>query len=347
MSTKELIKKAILNVGEKKKRFQAPSITDALQEPVSRQYVTSILKDLVQSGDLLRTGGGRYTFYALPKYAEYLGKRIRQHFLNNDLEEHEVLDSLEKQAAFIADLPENMKSIFTYSFSEMMNNAIEHSQSKNISVEISTLDQNLNFVVQDEGIGAFRNVMNKRKLASELEAIQDLLKGKTTTAAHAHSGEGIFFTSKIADVFVLDSFGYRLRVDNLINDVFLEELKVPVKGTRVEFSLAVDSKKHLNDIFTHYQTDPSEYAFDRTEILVKLYTMGSIYISRSQARRVMSSLGGKFRVITLDFDKVPTVGQAFADEIFRVFKKKYPYIEVTPTNMNKAVSFMVNRVAEE
>ena len=79
-----------------------------------------------------------------------------------------------------------------------------------------------------------------------------------------------------------------------------------------------------------------------TEIKIKLYTMGTIHISRSQARRVLNRLE-KFRKVILDFDKVPTVGQAFADEIFRVFKEKYPEVEIIPENMNEAVEFMVER----
>ena len=70
--------------------------------------------------------------------------------------------------------------------------------------------------------------------------------------------------------------------------------------------------------------------------------MYSHHISRSQARRVLEGLD-KFLHIILDFDGVKNIGQAFADQIFRVFKNKYPDIKITPINMNEEVSFMVNR----
>ena len=89
------------------------------------------------------------------------------------------------------------------------------------------------FFVNDFGIGVFRNVMQKQKLKSELEAIQDLLKGKTTTQPHAHSGEGIFFTSKVADIFSLESFGKKLTINNILNDIFIEEVKPSKRGTKV------------------------------------------------------------------------------------------------------------------
>jgi hypothetical protein len=223
----------------------------------------------------------------------------------------------------------------------MLNNAIEHSESHNVEVEVVE-DKRIKFIVNDFGIGVFKSVMQKKHLNNEIEAIQDLLKGKTTTAPRAHSGEGIFFTSKSADVFVLDSFNLRLRVDNVLGDIFVEELDMPKKGTRVSFEISNSSQRHLTDIFSKYQTNPDEPAFDKTEIQIKLYTMGTIYVSRSQARRVLEGLD-KFKTIILDFDKVPTIGQAFADEIFRVFQNRHPNIKIKSDNMNDAVKFMIQR----
>ena len=168
------------------------------------------------------------------------------------------------------------------------------------------------------------------------------MKGKTTTQPKAHSGEGIFFTSKIGDLFTLESFGYRLRIDNDLDDFFIEKVKPMKKGTKVCFSISLNSKRHLNDIFKEFQTNPEEPAFDKTKITVRLYTMGTIYISRSQARRILSGLT-KYKEVILDFNKVPTVGQAFADEIFRVFKQNHPEVLIKPINMAEPVKFMIDR----
>src|SRR3546814_7509415 len=94
----------------------------------------------------------------------------------------------------------------------------------------------------------FRNVMKQRGIDSELEARQDLLKGKTTTVPKAHSGEGIFFTSKVADEFILESFGYVLRVDNRIDDVFIERGSAK-RGTRVSFLISERSTRRLDQVF--------------------------------------------------------------------------------------------------
>ncbi|MBT3293288.1 DUF4325 domain-containing protein [Candidatus Peregrinibacteria bacterium] len=300
---------------------------------------------MIKKGLLIKLGSTRSASYVLPKYAGNIEWKFDRRYLNKNLAEHEVLEDIEGRAQFRQSLSENVRNIFEYTFSEMLNNAIEHSESENIHVIVEKNENNLLFQINDFGIGVFRNIMNDRKLKSELEAVQDLLKGKTTTQPQAHSGEGIFFTSKIADAFSLESFGYKLTIENNIEDLFFEEIKPSKKGTKVSFDIACNSERHLNDLFAEYQTNPEEYAFDKTEIQIKLYTMGTIHISRSQARRVLTGLE-KFKSITLDFDNVPNVGQAFADEIFRVFKNKNPDIQITPINMNKAVKFMIGRVGK-
>jgi len=324
----------------------------AVQFAVSRQYLSRLINELVKAGKLIKVGETRYAYYILPEYAqqhpEILPAQYIKTFNNASLEEHVILSRIEQEYPSLGKLPENIRSIFTYAFSEMFNNAIEHSQSKTIRIEVAVQNKRLLFVVEDYGIGIFRNVMRERNLKSEFEAMQDLLKGKTTTMPKSHSGEGIFFTSKVGDMFILDSYGYQLMIDNKLPDVFIEKVNKIKKGTRVTFNLNISSSLHLNDIFKKY-TDigaGKDYGFDRTEIRIKLYTMAGIYISRSQARRVLAGLE-KFKVIVFDFDKVSVVGQAFADEIFRVFRHKYPDIRLETENMNESVNFMVERARSE
>lgn len=337
------MKETILHIAAKKTKFKTSDIVRGLRGKISRQFVSYEINKLVKEGKLIKGGATKSAFYAFPSHASLLGTKIHKRLVNVGLKEHEVFDDLKSQTTFIKDLRENVYSILAYAFSEMLNNAIEHSKSKYVEITAQKVGENISFIVDDFGIGVFKNVMKKRGLNSELEAIQDILKGKTTTQPQAHSGEGIFFTSKVADIFVLESFGYRLRIDNLIHDIFVEEVKPVKHGTNVTFIISMHSPRHLNKVFNRYQTDPQNLAFDKTEIKVRLYTMGTIYISRSQARRVLSGLE-KFRSIILDFDKVPTIGQAFADEIFRVFQSKYPHISIKPINTNEAVSFMIGRV---
>lgn len=320
---------------------------------VSRQYASQIISQLVQEGMLMKLGSTRSARYAHPdylaKHPELISNRYHRTLYGKGLEEHKVLDDIERDFYPFRSLPENIKSIFAYAFSEMLNNAIEHSKSEKIDVVILIDRDKLSFIVDDFGIGVYRNIMQKRHLKSELEAIQDLLKGKTTTAPKLHSGEGIFFTSKVGDSFILDSYGHELIIDNTIQDLFVKIPKGRMKnGTKVTFTINTKEARHLNDIFKKYTNASGDvdYGFDKTEIRVRLYTLGGVHISRSQARRVLSGLE-KFKVITMDYAQVPMIGQAFADEIYRVFKSKYPDVRIQNENMNEAVKFMVERAINE
>jgi len=73
---------------------------------------------------------------------------------------------------------------------------------------------------------------------------------------------------------------------------------------------------------------------------------GGIHISRSQARRILEGLE-KFKVILLDFENVPLVGQAFVDEIYRVFQNAHSDILIQEENMSEGVKFMVKRAKNE
>lgn len=338
MSTRE----KVLNFISQKREVQSSEIASFFG--VSRQYASRLLKVLLNNRELVKVGSTKSSRYALPQFANSLGlERSKRRLQNKDLKEHEVLDSFLSVFPAFRSASEQVQSILRYAFSEMLNNAIEHSGSNAIEVEVIDTGGSIRFIVNDFGVGIFRNIMKKCGLKSELEAMQDLLKGKITTEPKAHSGEGIFFTSKAADRFILESFNHRMVVDNLINDIFFEEHKPNKNGTRVIFSIAKNTSRHLINVFRKFQSDPAEQAFDRTEIHIRLFTMGTIYVSRSQARRILTGLD-KFKSIIFDFDRVPSVGQAFADEIFRVFKVEFPDVSVSPVNMNEEVRFMIERV---
>ena len=340
MTTKDTALKIIAKASEISTRQLVEKIG------VSRQQANNVISQLVKEGRLIRVGKPPHIAYFAPGHHKLSQAGFTRTFRNQDLKEHEILEEVKKELGSISQLPENIRSIFDYAFSEMLNNAIEHSESKQIKVDVGREKDSLLFVVEDFGIGVFKNIMKKKGLSSPLEAIQDLLKGKLTTQPQAHSGEGIFFTSRVADLFILESFDYRLRRDNIVDDIFVEKIDPPTtEGTKVIFRINQSGTKHLNDVFKEYQTGNTELGFDKTEIKVRLYTMDTIYVSRSQARRILTGLD-QFESIIMDFEKVPTIGQAFADEIFRVFKNKYPKKIVSTVNTNEAVQFMIDRVAK-
>ena len=310
---------------------------------VSRQYIARLLKEMVVDGELVKGGNTRKAIYSLPENAIYINPKFNLKLKNKNLEEDRILDQVRLSLPGYNSLREEIKKSFDYSFSEILNNAIEHSRSKTIDINVGINNGLVEFTIQDGGVGVFENIMNKYKLNSEIEAVQDLLKGKTTTAPHAHSGEGIFFSSKVCDQFEIDSHDIILQVNNILPDVFIRDSSISKKGSLIRWKTSLNSQRLLSDIFSQYQRDKDLFEFDLTSVYVHLYTLDTVYISRSQARRLLMGLD-KFKKIILDFSKVEIIGQGFADEIFRVFKENNPLIIVEYKNTVPIIESMIKHI---
>lgn len=310
----------------------------------SRAYINRFFQDLKEEGKIVLLGRANKAKYVLAEKENV--SRAKSHILsarrflkNKDLLEDSVLDDLKKNTGIFSRLPKNVQQILDYSFTELLNNAIDHSGSKTIDIGIEREKDRIEFSVVDKGVGIFNHIARKRGLKSELEAIQDLVKGKQTTAPREHSGEGIFFTSKAADMLTIRSSTKKLIFNNIIDDVFVRDAG-RIKGTRVAFIISLKSKTSLSRIFEKYSE--GLFNFSKTKVLVKLYKIGTEYISRSQARRILSGLE-KFKIITLDFKGVDMVGRSFADEIFRAWKGRHPDIKVDYQNANKNIDFTIKK----
>lgn len=310
----------------------------------SRAYINRFFKELREGGKIELIGRANQAFYVLAKKNEIEKAKkkilsIRRILKNRELSEDVILDEIKRDTGIFFNVPGNISKILDYAFTEMLNNAIEHSGSRQIEI-LMKRDSVSRFDVIDKGVGIFNNIMKKKKLKSELEAIQDLLKGKQTTAPREHTGEGIFFTSKVADILTIQSSRKKLLFNNILGDIFIKDSNKNIKGTKVTFAISLRAKTNLDEVFKKYAG--AAFAFAKTEVNVRLYKLDTDFISRSQARRVMSGLD-KFRTITLDFKNVNTVGQAFGDEVFRVWQGHHPSIKLTYKNANENIIFMLKR----
>ena len=162
----------------------------------------------------------------------------------------------------------------------------------------------------------------------------ELAKGKFTTDPARHTGEGIFFTSKMVDAFDISSGGvYFTSVSPIKN----------AKGTAVWMKLRNASDRSRKEVYDAYASPENNYAFDRTVVPVKMAEHNeNDLISRSQAKRLLLRID-RFRKVVLDFKNVNQIGQAFADEIFRVFLRRHPGVEVQVRNANAHISNMIRR----
>jgi anti-sigma regulatory factor (Ser/Thr protein kinase) len=253
------------------------------------------------------------------------------------LAEHEVWSQL-RAAIFPDDRPEAARKIAGYASTEMLNNAIDHSGGTTASVHALRDRERVAITITDDGIGVFRKLIERFGLADGLEAIQELHKGKLTTAPAAHTGEGIFFTSKLVDRFSLAANGLEWIVDNDRDDVAVLE-RATGRGTTVEFAIRLDTSRAIHEIFDAFA---GEHGFVRSRTTIRLFELGTEFVSRSEAKRVASRLD-QFEEVELDFAGVAGVGQGFVDELFRVWAGEHPGTRLLPIRMNDEVRFMVQR----
>jgi hypothetical protein len=303
------------------------------QMGVSRQMAHRLLSELVAEGRLVRSGSGRAVSYrdsgSLPFVRRYPRAVIA---------EDKVWAETAVACRAVEELPRPARSILQYAFTEMLNNAIEHSTGREIEVRIEAAADGLAFAIADDGVGVFANLRKLLHLPSDLVALQELSKGKLTTLPAGHTGEGVFFTSKAARWFELSSGGLRWTVDNVRGDVAVGSSSVK-RGTVVRVEIARRPRRKLADVFAEYTED---FAFTKTHVVIKLFTHGTRFISRSEARRVVSNLD-KWRSVVLDFSGVEEVGQGFADEIFRVWARAHPEVKLDAVSMSEPVAFLVRR----
>jgi len=225
-----------------------------------------------------------------------------------------------------------------YGFTEILNNAVDHSRGTSAVCRWWVDATVLVFEVCDDGEGAFVHLRDGLALGDSFAAIQELSKGKTTTDPSRHTGEGIFFTSKISDVFVLAANGLRWTVDNLRDDQAVGVSDRTV-GTVVRCEFDAQTGRTPADVFDRYSVD---HDFVRTRTAVRLFEIGVRFVSRSEARRLMHGLE-RFEEILVDFRGVEEVGQGFVDEVFRVWPGQHPGHRVVPVNMAGPVEAMVRR----
>ncbi|MBU1157191.1 MAG: DUF4325 domain-containing protein [Proteobacteria bacterium] len=304
----------------------------------SRQTANTHLKALLGNGLIIAEGNTRARIYSLATTNEQ--SKLYQ---LSGLEEDRVW--LELTAPVVKDLPENVRDIWRYGITEMVNNAIDHSGSPFVFVHITRNALYTDCWVMDEGEGIFLKIQKELGLYDPREAILELAKGKLTTDPKNHTGEGIFFTSRVFDQFSI--FSGKLRFVHTNSQIdFLIEDPSDKQGTHVFMRLFNDSDRTVQKVFNEFAA-PEDYTFSKTVVPVRLAQYeGEKLVSRSQAKRLYQRFE-RFRYVVLDFEGVLEIGQAFADELFRVFSAEHPNVELTSINANKIVTQMIDRATSK
>ncbi|MFH1048028.1 MAG: DUF4325 domain-containing protein [Patescibacteria group bacterium] len=344
MSKANEIRREIKKILQSHKELQKQDLVDSF--PKHEPLIGYVLHKAVSDGELVKLGSTRGAKYSQVNFgAIKISKSgINRIYQCGEQSESDIFHEMQDEFLNQHKISENASSIVPYAFTEMVNNAIDHSQSEKIEVAMDVQNGQIRFTVRDWGIGVFENVRQSLDLPSERLALAELTKGKFTTSPKWHSGEGIFFTSRAADLFRLTGGNLTLERNNTTGALNVIENEAPVEGTLVEFVVSADTNRSLSrDVFNQFEIESGANDFGKTEITVRLFDRGNILVSRSQAKRIMAGTE-KFSVVMLDFDGVPLIGQGFADEIFRIFVRENPNTKVLVKNAGPDVQMMIDRV---
>jgi anti-sigma regulatory factor (Ser/Thr protein kinase) len=308
---------------------------------ITRQAVNKHLQRLTDEKVLAESGKTRSRIYKLSPLVEWRGS---YELGGPNVPGEDVVWTNDVRLA-LGQLPDNALNIWHHGFTEMFNNAIDHSGGASISVYVTKNAAETLMQLSDNGVGIFKKIQSALNLLDERHAVLELAKGKFTTDPKNHSGEGIFFTSRMFDSFSIISgkvvFSHQFgKKEDWIEE---PETKDSHPGTHVFMKLNNHTSRTTRKIFDQFSSD-EDYTFNKTIVPVNLAKYGDDnLISRSQAKRLLARVE-LFKIVILDFKGVPTIGQAFADEIFRVFANEHPAIELMATNTSSEVKRMIERV---
>jgi len=239
-----------------------------------------------------------------------------------------------------------VRNLANIALTEMLNNALDHAQAQQVAMGMHVQGGRLQMLVADDGVGIFAKIANAAQLFDTRLAVLELAKGKFTTAPEGHSGIGIFVSSRMMDGFAIESGGLRFdphdAADALPLFTWMDAkacLKPSAVQTVVRMDLALQTQRNANDVYLKYfePTEVGADAFHTTEIPVRLAQLSGELISRSQAKWV-TERATQFKTVILDFEGVQTVGQAFVDEVFRVFAVAHPHVRLKTMGLTPEVA---------
>ncbi len=303
---------------------------------VSRSTANRALTRLAALQWLVREGTPRR-----PHWRPGLLRQVVQRYALAGLEED--LPWARDFAPFFA-LEAPVRRLVQHAFTELLNNAIDHSGGSSVTVSLRQTPSHVQLLVSDDGRGIFDKLHETFGLADPTLAMLELSKGKLSSQPERHTGRGLFFTSKLADVFDLHANHHAFQQRHWEPHAWTPRSALPHHGTSVYVAIALDTQRTLASVHQAYSLDGTTPAFERTVVPLRLITHADDGLaSRAQARRVAARLQS-FRRAEVDFAGVPHVGHGFADELFRVQATTLAGVELVPLNMAPDVAATVGSI---
>lgn len=236
------------------------------------------------------------------------------------------------------DLRPNVARLAQHAFTELLNNAIDHSGGSGVTVSVRQTGMHLQMLVSDDGCGIFQRIEQAWQIDDPRLAMLELGKGKLTTQPARHLGQGLFYVARAADVFDLHAnrHAFQRRPGH---SGWADVRPLERQGTSIYLAIALDTTRTLDEVLRSHADEG--YGFEHTEVSLRLLTGSSTWLeSRAQARRATARLSA-FRRAHLDFSGIDEIGPAFADELFRVYARAHPQVQLVPEAAAPRVAAMI------
>ncbi|HSS65725.1 MAG TPA: helix-turn-helix domain-containing protein, partial [Gammaproteobacteria bacterium] len=124
---------AILAYVERRGSATSTELADHLK--LTRQAINLHLRQLIDSGEIIKTGSTRSARYFPPSAAPE-PEIFEGQFNLEGLDEARVYDRVAVSLNLARRLRPNVRNIVHYAFTEMLNNAVEHSKAERCRVEV-------------------------------------------------------------------------------------------------------------------------------------------------------------------------------------------------------------------
>lgn len=313
---------------------------------ISRRRASLLLNKLVALQWLSSTGTPRKPQHG-PGPLRQVVKRYALEGLQEDL-------PWRRDFAPCFELPAEVARMTQHAFTELLNNAVDHSGGSAVTVSMRQTPMQVQLLVSDDGCGLFNRIAQSFAIDDPQLAMLELGKGKLTSAPDRHSGHGLFFTSRLADVFDIHANAAAFQCRAWDARGWHAGRPAARSGTSIYLAITLDTPRTLDGVLRAHSSSGQGYAFDRTRVTLGLITEGlagpgastqpdTLLASRAEARRAVQRLH-QFGHAEIDFTGIDQISHGFADEMFRVFNRQHPTVELVPVGMSTQVAAMVDSV---
>jgi anti-sigma regulatory factor (Ser/Thr protein kinase) len=244
------------------------------------------------------------------------------------------------------ELAANVRRMARHAFTELLNNAIDHSEGEQVTVSMRQTPAQVQLLVSDDGCGLFERVQRSFAIADPALAMLELSKGRLTSLPERHCGRGLVTTSMLADVFDLraNAAAFQRRAWGTVqwHGMPVAATLAGRPGTSIYLAISLDTPRTLDEVLAASSVDAASQAFDRTRVPLHLLAAAddAALASRAEAKRVVARLSN-FKRAEIDFNGITEIGHAFAHELFAVFPRLHPEVELVPVGAAPHIAAMI------